>query len=130
MRILTRRRFAVALGGAAAWPLAAHGQPAGMPVMGILGSTTEDGYSDRLAALMQGLKEAGFVEGRNIAIEARWANGDYGRLPDMAADMVRRRVSLIATLGNNLPPRAAKAATSTIPIVFVMGADPVQLGLV
>jgi ABC-type uncharacterized transport system substrate-binding protein len=79
---------------------------------------------------MQGLKDAGFVEGQNVTIEARWANDQYDRLPAMAADLVRARVALIFTYSNNLPTRAAKNATSTIPIVFVMGADPVQLGLV
>jgi putative ABC transport system substrate-binding protein len=97
-------------------------------VVGILGTTTAESY--RLVAFMQGLKEAGFIEGQNVGIEQRWANNQYDRLPEMAADLVRTRVSLIAAIGNNLTTRAAKAATSTIPIVFVMGADPVALGLV
>jgi putative ABC transport system substrate-binding protein len=83
-----------------------------------------------MAAFMQGLKEAGFIEGQNLAVEQHWANNQYDRLPEMAADLVRARVSLIAAFGNNLPASAAKAATSTIPIVFIMGADPVALGLV
>jgi putative ABC transport system substrate-binding protein len=101
-----------------------------MPVIGILGNATADIYATRLPAFMQGLKETGFVEGQNVVIESRWANDEYDRLPGMAADLVRRRVSLIAALGNNLPARAAMRATTTIPIVFYMGADPVQAGVV
>jgi putative tryptophan/tyrosine transport system substrate-binding protein len=116
--------------GAAAWPLAARAQQRTIPVVGILGSATAVGYAPFMAAFMQGLKEAGFVEGQNLGVEQRWANNQYDRLPEMATDLVRTRVSLIAAIGNNLPARAAKAATSTIPIVFSMGVDPVALGLV
>jgi putative ABC transport system substrate-binding protein len=101
-----------------------------MPVVGILSSGTTESDVLRIPAFMQGLKQAGFIEGQNVGIERRWANNQYGRLPEMAANLVRSRVSLIATLGNNLSARAAKAATSTIPIVFAMGADPVALGIV
>jgi putative ABC transport system substrate-binding protein len=97
-------------------------------VVGFLGSSTADAFP--VAAFTQGLKEAGFVEGQNLAVEQRWANNQYDRLPEMADDLVRARVSLIVTVGNNLPARAAKDATSEIPIVFFMGADPVALGLV
>jgi putative ABC transport system substrate-binding protein len=129
---LRRREFIAGLGSAAAWPLAAGAQQRALPVIGILGSTmapepNAPGVSD---AFMQGLKDIGFVEGQNMAIEARWANNQYDRLPAMAAELVRARVALIYATGNYLPARAAKNATSTIPIVFAMGADPVQLGIV
>ena len=128
---MRRREFITFLGGAVAgWPLAARGQQRTLPVIGILGNATAVSLATRLPAFMQGLKETGYVEGQNLTIEYRWANNEVERLPDMAADLVRRRVSLIATLGTNLPARAAKSATTTIPIVFFMGADPVQLGVV
>jgi putative tryptophan/tyrosine transport system substrate-binding protein len=127
---MKRRRFITLLSGAATWPLAARAQQPAMPVVGILGNSTAESHATRLPAFMQGLKETGFSEGQNVAIESCWANNEYDRLPDMAADLVRRRVSLIVTLGTNLPARAAKSATTTIPIVFFMGADPVQLGVV
>jgi putative tryptophan/tyrosine transport system substrate-binding protein len=125
---MRRREFIAGLGSAAAWPLAARAQQRTMPVIGILGTTSAE--TNRVAAFMQGLKEAGFIEGQNVRIEQRWANNQYDRVPEMAADLVRSRVSLIAALGNSLSARAAKAATSTIPIVFNMGADPVALGIV
>jgi putative tryptophan/tyrosine transport system substrate-binding protein len=129
---MRRREFIASLGGAAmAWPVAARAQQQPrMPVIGILGSPRVESYASRLPSFMQGLKEIGFIEGQNVAIQSRWANDDYGRLPDLAADLVRAGVSLIVALGNNLTPRAAKNATATIPIVFVIGADPVQVGLV
>jgi putative ABC transport system substrate-binding protein len=129
---MKRREFITLFGGAAAaWPIAARAQqrPA-IPVIGILGNSTAESDVARLPAFMQALKESGFVEGQNVAIESRWANDNYDRLPEMAADLVRARVALIVAIGNSLPARAAKSATTTIPIVFVMGADPVQLGLV
>jgi len=125
-----RRDFIAGLGGAAAWPLVVRAQQSAVPVVGILGSATAESYALPLAAVIQGLKETGFVEHQNVALEQRWANGQYDRLPELAADLVRSRVSLIAAIGNNLPTRAAKGATSTIPIVFAMGTDPVELGLV
>jgi putative ABC transport system substrate-binding protein len=126
---LRRREFITLLGGAAAWPVTARAQQA-MPVVGVLGSSVANSYASLIAAFMQVLKEAGFNDGQNLAVEQRWANNRYDRLPEMAADLVRARVSLILAIGNNLPARAAKTATSTIPIVFVMGANPVALGLV
>jgi len=127
---MRRREFIAGLGSAAAWPVVAWAQRPALPVIGILGSTTAEGSTTARAAFMQGLKEAGFIEGQNVAIEARWADDRYGQLPAMAAELVRARVALIATFGNSLPARAAKSATTIIPIVFDMGADPVQLGLV
>jgi putative ABC transport system substrate-binding protein len=128
---MQRRTFITLLGGAAAaWPLAARAQRSRMPVIGILCSGTAETHSPRLIYFLQGLKEIGFVEGQNVAIEYRWADDQYDRLPAMAAELVRARVSLIAAISTNLPTRAAKGATTTIPIVFNMGADPVALGLV
>src|SRR5262249_48942975 len=109
---------------------AAGAQQRTLPVIGILGSSMAESYVPRTAAFMQGLKEAGFVEGQNVTIESRWANDEVDRLPEMAAELVRRRGAVIAALGTNVTTRAAKNATTTIPIVFAMGADPVQLGLV
>jgi putative tryptophan/tyrosine transport system substrate-binding protein len=125
---MRRREFIAGL-VAAAWPLAARAQQRTIPVVGVLSSSTAEAHASPLAAFMQGLKDAGF-KGQNLGVEQRWANNRHDRLPEMAADLVRIRVSLIAAIGNNLPARAAKAATSTIPIVFAMGADPVALGLV
>src|SRR5260221_11905783 len=115
---MRRREFIAGLGVAAAWPIAARAQQRTTPVVGILGSTRAEGYKSSMAAFMQGLKEAGFVPGQKVVLEQRWANTQYDKLPEMAADLVRTKDSLLSDIGNNQSTRAAKAATSTSPTVF------------
>jgi putative tryptophan/tyrosine transport system substrate-binding protein len=126
---MRRREFITLVGGATAWPLMAGAQPA-RPTVGFLGAPSSASYVKNVAAIHQGLKEAGYVEGANVTIEYRWADGQYDRLPALASELVERRVALIVTIGGAPSVVAAKNATSTIPIVFNMTADPVQLGLV
>jgi putative ABC transport system substrate-binding protein len=125
-----RREFIAGLGGAAVWPLVARGQQTAVPTIGYLGTTSPELYASRLRAFSQGLSENGYFDGRNVAIEYRWAENHYDRIPALIADLIRRQVTVIAVPGSTSAAVAAKAATTTIPIVFATATDPVAAGLV
>jgi putative ABC transport system substrate-binding protein len=127
---MRRREIFHVLGGALAWPLAARAQQSAVPLVGLVHAASASYFAQMAPSFAQGLKESGYTEGQNIAIEYRWAEGHYDRLPELAAELVARQVAVIIAGGGTTPARAAKAATSTIPIVFISAADPVKAGLV
>jgi putative ABC transport system substrate-binding protein len=127
---MQRREFLAGVGAASVWTLAAQAQQSTTPVIGFVNSGTPEAFANLVAAYREGLRELGYVEGVNVAIEYRWAHGEYARLPQLLADLIQRRVTIIASTGGTRTVLAAKAATSTIPIVFEMGGDPVDQGIV
>jgi len=127
---MRRREFIAGVGGAAAWSLAARAQQSAMPVIGFLNSASPQPFAKYVAGFRTGLKETGYIDGQNVTIEFRWAEGHYDRLPEMAADLVRRKVAVLVSTGGEPSVLAAKAATTTIPIVFTSGIDPIRAGFV
>src|SRR5882757_516476 len=127
---MRRREFITLIGGTAAWPVVAHAQQPGLPVVGFLHAGAPEANANNVRAFRKGLGEIGYVEGRNVAIEFHWAHGDLPRYKELAAELVRRQVAVIVTPLGTTAALAAKAATTTIPIVFSSGTDPVQVGLV
>src|SRR6516162_8996244 len=127
---IRRREFIATLGSAAAWPLMARAQRPAIPVVAVISGQSENADARNTAAFRKGLTETGYVDGQNVTVDYHWLDGQYDRLPALTADLVRRQVALIATTGSVPAALAAKAATSTIPIVFAVGGDPVKLGLV
>ena len=127
---MRRREFITYLGGLAAWPITARAQQSAMPVVGFLSSASPASWAPFVAGFRKGLNETGLIEGQNVAIEYRWAEGDYNRLSGLAADLINRKVAIILAAGGSGPAQVVKAATSTIPIVFASAADPVRAGIV
>jgi putative tryptophan/tyrosine transport system substrate-binding protein len=127
---MRRREFLSLLGGAAAWPFAVRAQQPGLPVIGFLNSASPDAFAPYVAGFLQGLRDAGYIDGQNVKVEYRWGYGQYDRLPQLAAELVGQQVAVIVASGGEPSVMAAKAATNRTPIVFGIGGDPVKLGLV